>query len=260
MKQARRVEQMAFRITLINDVEKDEGKRRVYYQLNLEAIKGLAKHGGKEKWEKDMLEKIKDEKEAAQNTMLIPMLKRTADKYHDEVQKHRKKAAQDMKKTKAKIHEAKNGGQWAMCKDMGGNSTAPLIALKRQEKGPKGQPKGTVATSPTEIDAIIRKAYGKIYKGNAKDQEKKAEEYMQKYAEYLHKDKQANIEDITGEDLEYTGRTTADLAAGMDQMGTGRPLHAIKESIREACQDAKHDRGRKPVARAARKKTGGFSS
>ena len=62
LKQARRAEQMAFRITLISDVEKDEGKRRVYYKLNLEAIKGLAKHGGKEKWEKDMMEKIKDEK------------------------------------------------------------------------------------------------------------------------------------------------------------------------------------------------------
>ena len=51
--------------------------------------------------------------------MLIPMLKRTADKYHEEVQKHRKKAEQDMKKAKSQIHEATNGGQWAMCKDMG---------------------------------------------------------------------------------------------------------------------------------------------
>ena len=50
---------------------------------------------------------------------------------------------------------------------------------------------------------------------------KKAEEYMHKYAEYLHKEKQANIEDITGEDLEYSARTTADSAAGMDQWAPG---------------------------------------
>ena len=106
----------------------------------------------------DMLKKLKDGKEAAQNTMLIPILKRTAGKYHDEVQKHKKKAEQDMKQMKVKLHEAKNGGQWAMCKDMGGSTAAPLIALKRQTKGPKGQQKGTVATSPTEIDAIIRNA------------------------------------------------------------------------------------------------------
>ena len=48
---------MAFRITLINDVERNEGKGKIYYQLNLEAIKGLTKHGGKESWEKDMLGK-----------------------------------------------------------------------------------------------------------------------------------------------------------------------------------------------------------
>ena len=173
LKQARRAEQMAFRITLINDVEKEEEKRKVYFKLNLEAIKGLTKHGGKQKWEKDMMEKLKDEKEAAQNTMLIPMLKRTAGKYHDEVQKHRKKAEQDRKQIKVKLHEAKNGGQWAMCKDMGGSNAAPLIALRRQTKGPKGQQKGTVATSPTEIDAIIRDAYGKYTREMQRTRRKK---------------------------------------------------------------------------------------
>ena len=115
---------------------------------------------------------------------------------------------------------------------MGSKITAPLIALKRQEQRQKGQPKGTVATSPAEIDAIIRKTYGKIYAGNVMGQEQKTEEYMDKYSECLHKEKQANVEDITGEDLETTGRMTGDSAAGMDQWAPGALSMLYKEAYK----------------------------
>ena len=94
LKQARRLEQVAFRITLINCVEKEESKRKRYYQLNTEAIGAIQKNWGKQKGEKDMATKLKDEKEAAQNTMLPPMIKRAAEKYHEEVQKHLEEAEQ----------------------------------------------------------------------------------------------------------------------------------------------------------------------
>ena len=57
----------------------------------------------------------------------------------------------------------------------------PLTALTRLEKGPKGQPKGTITTSPKEIAEIIRNVYGKIYKGNVKDHEGNAKEYFRQY-------------------------------------------------------------------------------
>ena len=47
-----------------------------------------------------------------------------------------------------------------------------MVVVKRQEKGPKAQTKGTVATNPKEVDAIVRKAYGRICAGNVKNFEK----------------------------------------------------------------------------------------
>ena len=46
----------------------------------------------------------------------------------------------------------------------------PLIAVGSSERGPQGQQIGTIAIAPRDIDAIVRKAYGAIYKSNAKDQ------------------------------------------------------------------------------------------
>ena len=43
------------------------------------------------------------------------------------------------------------------------------------KRGPKGQPKGTITTSPKEVDEIIKEVYSKIYKGNAVDKEEHAE-------------------------------------------------------------------------------------
>ena len=47
---------------------------------------------------------------------------------------------------------------------------------------------GLITTSPTEIDAIIRKTYGKIYAGNVRNQEEKTEQYLEKLEQRLHKD------------------------------------------------------------------------
>ena len=36
----------------------------------------------------------------------------------------------------------------------------PLTYVKRAKEGPKGQPAGTYATEPAEVDAIVREAWG----------------------------------------------------------------------------------------------------
>ena len=46
--------------------------------------------------------------------------------------------------------------------------TAPLIAVRRRERRQRGQQAGTVATSPKEVDSIIREVYDEIYKGDGK--------------------------------------------------------------------------------------------
>jgi len=55
-------------------------------------------------------------------------------------------------------------------KTIKGGGTAPLLFVRRTEVGPQGQPKGSIATHPDEVDDIVRKAWAKIYKGNVTDE------------------------------------------------------------------------------------------
>ena len=73
------------------------------------------------------------------------------------------------KEATSKTHEAKHGGRWALCKEITSNSIAPLIALKKQQKGQQKATQGNHSHIPAEIDAIIRKAY-------VSDQHKETEE------------------------------------------------------------------------------------
>ena len=75
---------------------------------------------------------------------------------------------------------------------MNSPSANPIVAVTRPKKGKQGQPKGSVATSPKEIDAIIREEYGKIYKGNVEDHAKLVSDYKEKYKEHIYHGKKAN--------------------------------------------------------------------
>ena len=91
---------------------------------------------------------------------------------------HRDKAEQIEERRRAERYSEKSGGQWQICKDMGSTFAAPLVAVKRMEVGPQGQAKGTIATSPHEVDSILRRALDETCDGNTKDPEKTAKEYM----------------------------------------------------------------------------------
>ena len=66
---------------------------------------------------------------------------------------------------------------------------------------PKDESKGPVATAFATIDAIIRTTYWKGYDGNFEHQAK-TEDDTDKYNELLFKDKPANMDPLTGEDLQ----------------------------------------------------------
>ena len=66
----------------------------------------------------------------------------------------------------------------------------PLMYVERREEGPNGQRPGTIATDPIEVDAIVRKAWNKVYDGDGKDQERQAIKYLAKYSRWLYKEKQ----------------------------------------------------------------------
>ena len=92
----------------------------------------------------------------------------------------------------------------------------PMIALRRK-KGPRGQRKGTITTTPQEIDEIIQQAYGEIYKGNVEEPDKMMEKYIEEYDKNIFKAKQATIEPITGKDLSEAANEAKETAAGPDQ-------------------------------------------
>ena len=59
-------------------------------------------------------------------------------------------------------------GQWHLSNDICNKRLPTLHAARRKVAGPAGQPPGTVATCPSEVDEIVRKALKPIYDENTK--------------------------------------------------------------------------------------------
>ena len=121
-------------------------------------------------------------------------MRRSKEKYEH----HRAKAIKEKADLQKKVFSSKSKGAWNMGKKLNSKGAPPLIAVTRLERGPQGQAAGTVATAPQEVDAIIRKAYGKIYKGNSSDQQALMEKYFKDYDKFIFKMPEAEVEDITG--------------------------------------------------------------
>ena len=63
---------------------------------------------------------------------------------------------EDIGKGKTNILQCQSKGEWEICKHMGRPEAAPMLAVRKPEKGQTGQPEGTILISPKEIDAICR--------------------------------------------------------------------------------------------------------
>ena len=97
------------------------------------------------------------------------------------------------------------------------DAATPLVAVRRKQKGFRGQQVGTIATSPKKVDSIIRNEYGAIYKGNGKkgeDPEVFADGYLKEYEDFIFKQPEMEIEDITGEDVEATVQNLKETGGG----------------------------------------------
>ena len=80
--------------------------------------------------------------------METPAIRRAANKYDDENAKQRRKAIIENERVRTQMYKAKDKGQWELHKQMKEDQSIPLVAVRRKEKGPRGQPAGTIATSP----------------------------------------------------------------------------------------------------------------
>ena len=122
-------------------------------------------------------------------------MKLAAERFQQEYEKQRASAIIEM--AQAKSMALKKGGRdsvriisQAMRKDM----AAPLLAVKRPTPGPQGQPAGSLATSPTEVDEIVRTKWAEIYRGNVEDPDHLVDQFLNKYADYLPRASAAHME------------------------------------------------------------------
>ena len=74
----------------------------------------------------------------SKNTMLIPMLKKVAAKFHQAYDGHKAKAFKHEEAEKEQIYRIKSKGQWSLAKSVGSNTLPPLTAVKRKQKRTKG--------------------------------------------------------------------------------------------------------------------------
>ena len=160
-------------------VDVDRDKKAKQAKLNDEAIAKLRKHLSKDQWEQEAVDTFEFATNRNENVLMIPGLKRAAEKFHEKARKHKEKAEQEQTRKRAATYAEKGKGQWNICKDLAGNYAAPLVAVKRPKMGKKGQAAGTIATSLKEVDGIIRYTLGEVYDGNAGDPERTARNYVE---------------------------------------------------------------------------------
>lgn len=168
--------------------------------------------------------------------MDLPGLQRMAKKYQVDNVIMKKKAAEEHRKANSQIYKREGKGQRDLHRRLKGETAAPLVAVRRVEKGPRGQQIRTIATTPKEIDSIIRKGYWKIYKGNretGEDPEAFANKYMEDHKKYTFRQKELSLEQVRGEYVEEAIRGLKETAGGLDQWGPAD----LKLLPKEACNE-----------------------
>ena len=191
-------------------------------KLNDDAIKGIQTNLDMED-ERDENVKLTIDRQLSKDarTMLIPTLTLHMRRCKERYEHHRAKAIKEKADLLKKTYSHKSKGAWSMGKKLNAGGAPPLIAVARLEKGPQGRAIGTIATAPQEVDAIIRKAYGKIYKGNCSDQQELLDKHLKDYDKFIFKMLEAEVDDITGEDVKAICNDAKHTAAGMDQWAPG---------------------------------------
>ena len=124
--------------------------------------------------------------------MKVPMMRRHAERYHKKYEASRRKQAQEEDKHLQQSYGEKGKGQWKICGDMDQQSWSPLSAVRRI-KGSKLGPKGSIATSPKEVDEIIREQLSKIYDGDVNNQKKTVDKYIEAYSKYMYEEVEATM-------------------------------------------------------------------
>ena len=210
---------MAYRIEAIN--HKTTDKVEAMESLNTDAYKGILRAANRTCDEEhkliENLEKAASKHDIRNNIMVSPSLRRMADFYNKKHDANKRKGRQENERCAQLLYKCKATGSTMLGKKITKTNASPLLAVRRPERGPAGQPKGTIMTSPKEIDEIVR--YGRIYEGNfgnPRQQAAAAAKYMKQYGKYIYEAPEANMQRITGKDLEDAAMHVENTAGGMD--------------------------------------------
>ena len=96
-------------------------------------------------------------------------------------------------------------------------SKAPaLMCVRRECIGPQGQLKGTMATNPSEIDEIVKGAWGRVYQGAKGDTRERTRAFTKKYGQHLYRSEEYRLPPLKGSELMKVCRKHKETAGGID--------------------------------------------
>ena len=127
----------------------------------------------------------------------------------------KKETATAYKETKSKIYEDDKFHTKAY-RFLSSKQTAPICFLRRVACGPNNEPPGTFATQSSEIDGILKQAWGKIYDGNATSLEDVADRFLCKYQHLLYTAPETNVEPIDPQLFMDSCLRASNSAGGLD--------------------------------------------
>ena len=101
-------------------------------------------------------------------------------------------------------------------KSISGPGSPPLLFVERPDVGPQGQPKGSIATDPREVDSIFTRAWQAIYKGNVSNPMEHAGKFLDKYSKWLFSSDAFELGKLDPQDLMDVCVNGSMTAAGLD--------------------------------------------
>ena len=97
--------------------------------------------------------------------------------------------------------------------------TPPIRAVWRRHAGPQGQPPGSLAVDPAEVDEGLKEAWAEVFQETEMDggAERRAR-FFDKYGHYIHSAPERPCEPITAEQLRRRCCAAKPSACGPDQL------------------------------------------
>ena len=213
-RQARRCGQLAARIKCLDNEERQHRKCNI--SKNMVCAAAVYNRLGDDDMEKELKVKMNDIYDAATNSARYPLYRRAEIHFDKKAEKLLLKYRAEAKKSFKEACEHKKTGIIAMSRALKTAAARPLVAVEIPEEEQEHGRKGTYATEPSQIDRIVREAWGKVYAGNFEREGEQTAAFLNKYQEQIFKSEEVELEDITAEQLKESCVGARKSVGGLD--------------------------------------------